>query len=160
MKLRKLLFIVLITIIAKKYLFADDLVRKSYESKLHKVQITAKTEEPALSQLLNMVEVAVYDKDDGDFWYMWYIIDGNQAYLKEEFDTNPDLNISYSIYAGIKDVDIDQFACRIENEIADMKYSMNKDYYTEIPHKNRGNSYFAYSRTAKDEMKFRNKMLK
>lgn len=151
----KLFLCCFLVIFASFSTFSETIARKNYESKRFKVQISAMENEPCQGTVRNMVEVAVLDKSKRDFWYEWFIIEGNKEYLFSEYNSNPDLNIAFSYNAGITDIDIDQFATEKMREIADVEKGFNKQNYTTVPHEDGSCSYFAYSRTPKDFMKIR-----
>ncbi len=156
----KIFVLFLFIFFTRNILCAENLVRKNYESKRYKVQKTAMYNEIRFSKKLNLIEIAVYDKITKNFWYEWFIINGDREYLLSEFDTNPDLNIRTSLNDKIQEVDIDQFASEKTREIADVGLGLHKEYYTEVEHTDGTFSYFAYSRTCKDTIKMRSEVWK
>ena len=156
MSFRKAICFILTIFICVGFLAAEDLDRRVYESKRHVVQMKAILNDNKLSTPLNIVEVAIYDKQTGCFWYERFIIDGDKDYLLSEYETNPDLNISHLLNVPIVDRDIDGYANAIKRDINDISKGLYPENYCAVPHDDGTYSYMAYSRTSKDATRMRN----
>lgn len=158
MYLRKIIFIVLVIFLNTRFLSAEDLARKNYESTKYKVQMKAILNDQVGSRFLNIVEIAIYDKTTKCFWYERFIIDGDKDYLLSEYETNPDLNIAHLYNRPITDWDIDQFATEKMREISDIGKGLCPQNYGAFPHDDGTYSYMAYSRTTKDSIRMQEKI--
>lgn len=149
----KKLFVFVLFIFNLTICSAEDLVRKNYESNRYKVQMKAILNDECLHQVLNIVEIAIFDKTTRCFWYERFIIDGDKEYLLSEYKTNPELNISHQYGGAITNWDIDQFASEKMREIDDVRRGLYPQYYVAVPHADGTYTYMAYSRTSKDTIR-------
>lgn len=108
----------------------------------------------------NVILISIYDKETKNFWHLHFLIDGNEDYLLNEFNNNPEINVSHSFNSNITDWDIDSFSFEIETKLSAVKTGLTPQFYTEVEKKNGTKSFFAYTRTEKDTIKHNDNHIK